>query len=305
MIAKIWDRLKPESVYRPWTNGERVCGETLSLCIGLGLMERGCVEKHSSAPSQESPLCSAAALRFKPGSAVRHSSVTSRPYVTSRPHSTIPTSFLVPQFTFFTSRHVFRVTSSPHVPPTSRTVHYVTSLLHVKSRPPSRHVPQDYTSPSWPPFDPAHPACIPRRRLDAAGLGQQSDFESRTTWTAARLGETRTAEQFGHQCALRCATQQGTKSRLAPLCGVRKATNHGWLRCAAQQCSELLLAPLCGAAGLRVTAGSAVRRSRAPSHCWLRSAAQQGSDSLLATMCVASRHAAPEASRHATAEAVG
>jgi hypothetical protein len=270
MIAKIRDRLKPESVYRPWTNGERVCGETLSLCIGLGLMERGCVEKHSSAPSQESPLCSAAALRFKPGSAVRHSSVTSRPYVTSRPHSTIPTSFLVPQFTFFTSRHVFRVTSSPHVPPTSRTVHYVTSLLHVKSRPPSRHVPQDYTSPSWPPFDPAHPACIPRRRLDAAGLGQQSDFESRTTWTAARLGETRTAEQFGHQCALHCATQQGTKSRLAPLCGVRKATNHGWLRCAAQQCSESLLAPLCGAAALRVTAGSAVRRSSDPTHYWLR-----------------------------------
>jgi hypothetical protein len=150
MIAKIRDRLKPESVYRPWTNGERVCGETLSLCIGLGLMERGCVEKHSSAPSQESPQCSAAALRFKPGSAVRHSSVTSRPYVTSRPHSTIPTSFLVPQFTFPTSRHVFRViwrhikSSRPshityralrHVPPPRKITSPVTS------RPPRLYFP--------------------------------------------------------------------------------------------------------------------------------------------------------------------
>jgi hypothetical protein len=149
-----------------------------------------------------SPLCGAAALRFKPGSAVRHSSVT------SRPHSTFPTSFLVPQ--------------------------------------------------------------------------------------------------FGHQYALRCAAKQGTKSRLAPLCGAAalrvtagsavrrsRAPSHGWLRCAAQQGSESRLAaaqqgsesrlaPLCGAAGLRVTAGSAVRRSRAPSHCWLRCAAQQGSESRLA-----------------------
>ena len=120
-----------------------------------------------------SPLCGAAALRFKPGSAVRHSSVT------SRPHSTFPTSFLVPQ--------------------------------------------------------------------------------------------------FGHQYALRCAAKQGTKSRLAPLCGAAalrvtagsavrrsRAPSHGWLRCAAQQGSESLLAPLCGAAGLRVTAGSAVRRTAPP-----------------------------------------
>ncbi len=219
---------------------------------------RNAVQQRSD--SNLAQLCGTAASRHVPTS--HHVPTTRSPRHFSSLSSRSPR-----HVTSFAS---FGVTSSPHVPPTSRTVHYVTSLLHVKSRPPSRHVPQDYTSPSWPPFDPAHPACIPRRRLDAAGLGQQSDFESRTTWTAARLGETRTAEQFGHQCALHCATQQGTKSRLAPLCGVRKATNHGWLRCAAQQCSESLLAPLCGAAALRVTAGSAVRRSSDPTHYWLR-----------------------------------
>jgi hypothetical protein len=147
-----------------------------------------------------SPLCGAAALRFKPGSAVRHSSVT------SRPHSTFPTSFLVPQ--------------------------------------------------------------------------------------------------FGHQYALRCAAKQGTKSRLAPLCGAAalrvtagsavrrsRAPSHGWLRCAAQQGSESRLAPLCGAAGLRVTAGSAVRRSRAPSHCWLRCAAHGTTRPAAATPDAAPQHA--------------
>ena len=106
--------------------------------------------------------------------------------------------------------------------------------------------------------------------------------------------------------SLRNAVQQRSDSNLAPLCGTAasrhvptshhvptacsprrfssrisdisalsaeqhsKAANHGWLRCAAQQGSESLLAPLCGAAGLRVTACSAVRRSRAPSHGWLQ-----------------------------------
>ncbi len=57
----------------------------------------------------------------------RPSHITSRP--TPRPHITFPTS------------------PSPHVTslPMSRTVPYVTSLLHVTSCPPSRHVPQDYT----------------------------------------------------------------------------------------------------------------------------------------------------------------
>jgi hypothetical protein len=147
-----------------------------------------------------SPLCGAAALRFKPGSAVRHSSAT------SRPHSSFITSFLVPQ--------------------------------------------------------------------------------------------------FGHQYALRCAAKQGTKSRLAPLCGAAalrvtagsavrrsRAPTHGWLRCAAQQGSESRLAPLCGAAGLRVTAGSAVRRSRAPSHCWLRCAAHGTTRPAAATPDAAPQHA--------------
>jgi hypothetical protein len=62
----------------------------------------------------------------------RHVPPTSRhvpPHIISRPHITFPTS------------------PSPHVTslPMSRTVPYVTSLLHVTSCPPSRHVPQDYT----------------------------------------------------------------------------------------------------------------------------------------------------------------
>jgi hypothetical protein len=111
------------------------------------------------------------------------------------------------------------------------------------------------------------------------------------------------------------AAQQGSESLLAPLCGAAvlrvtagsavrrsrapshgwlrrsRAPSHGWLRCAAQQGSESRLAPLCGAAGLRVTAGSAVRRSRAPSHCWLRCAAHGTTRPAAATPDAAPQHA--------------
>ena len=127
-----------------------------------------------------------------------------------------------------TSQHVPHVISRPsvHVPHvTSRLSRHIKSSrpshITYRARPPSRHVSQDYTSPSWPPFDPAHPACIPRPRLDAAGLGQQSDFESRTTWTAARLGQQRNSESRATLNPERLGQQSDSDSR-----ETRKAERH-------------------------------------------------------------------------------